>query len=237
MSHRRLNPGRFDPWGETAERAGLGPRRRQLLSRARGRVLDLGGGDGYNFPLYPDAVEHVTVLEPDLLSRGRLEARAGESKLPTVIRPLDVDSFEASAGSLDTVVSTFALCMVDDLESVLRRLRSWLAPGGELLFLEHTRAPGRRHWFQTLANPAWQLVAPGCHLDRDINAAVWAADFVIGSCDRFVVPMANPLLGAAVQGVARPRRGRPPLPHGAAAQPHGAAAQPHAYDRTKEETS
>ena len=212
MTHRPLTASRYDLWGDAAERAGLGRRRRRLLSQAHGTVLDLGAGDGYHLALYPPEVERVVVLEPDRLARARLEARVGEAAVPVAIRAVSVEELDAPPASFDTVISAFALCGVSDLADTLRRIKGWLRPGGILLFLEHVRAPGRRGRLQALAAPAWQLVVPGCHPDRDINAALWAAGMVVGACDRFVLPLANPIVGAAVEGVAQARLG----PRGAA---------------------
>lgn len=71
--------------------------------------------------------------------------------------------------SIDTVVTTYALCTIPDPLAALREIRRVLAPGGRLLFCEHGRAPDEsvRRW-QARLTPHWQKIAGGCHLDRDV---------------------------------------------------------------------
>jgi hypothetical protein len=72
------------------------------------------------------------------------------------------------------------------------------------LFLEHVRMPGVRGRFQHAWTPAWSRVTGGCHLDRDPIAAMREAGFIVTDCERFVLPFGSAIVGAAVQGSARP---------------------------------
>ncbi len=134
-------------------------------------------------------------------SEGRVLAMAPEGGA-------DLDA--AEAGSVDTVVSTFALCRVADLQGTLTRVRRALAPEGVLLFLEHVGAPGWRQGFQRAVTPAWQRLAPGCHLDRDVPAAIRAAGMAITDIERFPLPWGGPLMVKGVRGAARLRARREP---------------------------
>src|SRR5436305_5780191 len=55
----------------------VGPRRDQLLSGLRGRVLEIGAGNGMNFGHYPDSVEEVVAVEPEPYLRAKAERAAG----------------------------------------------------------------------------------------------------------------------------------------------------------------
>lgn len=117
---------------------------------------------------------------------------------------------EGSAGlagvadaSVATVTSVFALCRVPDVEATLAQVGRVLAPGGVLVFLEHASPPGWRRRLQRAATPLWQRMAPGCHLDRDVPAAIRAAGLAITDVDRFPLPWAGALMVRGVQGVAR----------------------------------
>ena len=44
--------------------------RRRLIAGLRGRVLEIGCGDGRNFKHYPRAVSEVLAVEPDAHARG-----------------------------------------------------------------------------------------------------------------------------------------------------------------------
>ncbi|MDQ3574071.1 MAG: class I SAM-dependent methyltransferase [Actinomycetota bacterium] len=108
-------------------------------------------------------------------------------------------------GSLDAVVTTFVLCRVDDPGAALALIRRAMTSEGVLLFTEHTGATGWRRRLQQAATPVWQRLAPGCHLDRDVPAAIRAAGLAITDIHRFPLPWARALLVKGVQGTARPR--------------------------------
>src|SRR5215210_4743236 len=51
--------------------------RRRLLAGLSGAVIEVGAGNGLNFPHYPDAVERVLAVEPEpLLREAAIEAAA-----------------------------------------------------------------------------------------------------------------------------------------------------------------
>jgi len=159
------------------------PYRRRLVSRARGRVLEIGVGAGPNLPLYADDVQIVGV-EPSrrLLGMARGEARkAGRA----------VELFEGSAealpidaGSIDTVVTTWTLCSIPDTAAALREIRRVLKPSGQWLFAEHGLSPdeGVRCW-QNWLTPLNRRVVGGCHLNRPIRTLVEAGGFTVEHLD------------------------------------------------------
>ena len=128
-----------------AERAGLADLRCGVVSRATGRVLEVGSGTGLNLPYYGTDVEHLTLTEPDPSMLKRLQ-RAVEQypgsatvlRAPAERLPFDDDSF-------DTVVCTLVLCGVEDQPQTVREIRRVLRPGGQLLFLEHMRSEDEGH--------------------------------------------------------------------------------------------
>ena len=157
----------YDPLLWVGERTGMAKRRRDLLSQASGRVLELGAGTGLNLPYYPDEIENLTLTEPaapmlpKLERRLRKVARDGEVVVTTAEEmPFDDDSF-------DTVVSTLVLCTVDDPRAAITEIDRVLRPGGELLFLEHVRSDSKRlaRWQDRLHRP-WHAFAAGCHANR-----------------------------------------------------------------------
>jgi SAM-dependent methyltransferase len=203
MRDHRLFAAAYDVVAAALDKAGLGQRRRRLLQRARGRVLEIGAGTGANLAHYPPSVEEVVALEPDGAMRRRLEDHLGEAAVPVSVESVTIEEAGFADHSFDTVVSTLALCSVDDLELALTQVRRLLAPGGILLFLEHVRSTGWRRRLQEAAAPVWHRLACGCHLDRDVPAALRAAGLVVTDIERFKFPWGEPLLATAAQGVAR----------------------------------
>ena len=56
--------------------------RRKLIARLRGRVLELGCGDGRAFEHYRPGVEHVLAVEPDDVARAVATQRARDAAVP-----------------------------------------------------------------------------------------------------------------------------------------------------------
>ena len=79
-------------------------------------------------------------------------------------------------GSVDTVVSTFALCMVPGVVEVIRGIGRVLRPGGKFIFFEHGLSPDPRvqRW-QRWSEPISHWVFEGCHVTRDIPSLITQA--------------------------------------------------------------
>ena len=112
--------------------------RRQLVTRAKGKVLEVGVGTGKNFPYYPKGAD-VTGL--DIADKMLLHARLRADKLgfPVHLMEGDVQSLPFPENSFDTAVVTFVFCSVPDPVLGLKELRRVVRSGGEILLLEHVR--------------------------------------------------------------------------------------------------
>ena len=190
---------------EPAERAGLRDRRIRLLSNARGKVLEVGGGTGVHLPLYR-GVDSVDVLEPDGAMRRRLDERVASATVPVTVHAAGIDDDPFGPAAFDTVVTTLTLCTVPDLDGALERIRTLLAPDGRLLFLEHVPGHGAQGLLQRAVGPVWPHLAGGCRLDRDIPAALRRTGFSVLELERFSMPTFLLPVRPAVQGVARVAR-------------------------------
>lgn len=198
----------YDPVLANAERAGLGAKRRELLSPLRGHVVEIGAGTGANLPHLGAGLERLTLLEPTPEMAARLRARAAMVG-PAAANGTRVEVLEAPAealpvgdGEADAVISTLVLCSVDDLDRSLAEIRRVLRPGGRLVLLEHVAANGRAHRVQRLLEPAWRVAARGCHLTRDTGAALAGAGFDTSDIKPWRLPAGGPT-GAAIAGSAR----------------------------------
>ncbi len=148
--------------------------RRQLLARARGRVLEVAVGSGKNLPYYPPDC-HLTAVDA---SRGMLERarrRAQRLERPVEFLLADATSLPFATGTFDTVVSTLSTCTFPDPVAALREISRVCRPSGYLLLLEHGRSryPRLARWQDRLAPRHYARTA--CRWNQDPLAIVGQA--------------------------------------------------------------
>ncbi|MET1038239.1 MAG: class I SAM-dependent methyltransferase [Aeromicrobium sp.] len=154
-----------------------------------GRVLEIGFGSGRNIGLYPAAVESVSAVEPSDTAWRMSADRRASSTVPIVRSGLDGQALDEPDATYDSVLSTFTLCTIPDVESALSEARRVLRPGGALVFLEHGLAPDPRvATWQRRLDPLQGAVVAGCHLTRDMAALVTGAGFRMDTLDRHYLP-------------------------------------------------
>src|SRR5919201_1680386 len=160
--------------------------RRRLLAGLRGRVLEVGCGDGRAFELYPAEVEHVLAVEPDPTARAVAAERARAAPVPVDVVDGSADALPAADESIDAAVAIWVLCSVPDVPAALRELRRVLRVGGELRFYEHVRSanPAFRAVQHAVDALFWKRALGGCTTTRDTEAAIRAAGFRIASLER-----------------------------------------------------
>jgi ubiquinone/menaquinone biosynthesis C-methylase UbiE len=197
----------YDRLTAGTERAGLAEMRRELLSSASGRVLELGAGTGHNLEHYTDAVTELVMTEPDPHMARRLRERLGTdpgaAENPTVVEA-PAEDLPFDDGSFDVVVATLVLCTVEDQGRALSEARRVLVEGGRLLYIEHVRStrPGLGRWQDRFERP-WGFFAAGCHPNRPTEQALADAGFWIDSLERDKLPKAPPIVRPMIRGVAR----------------------------------
>jgi|SRR5579875_523069 len=171
----------FDRLSHALERE-LGRHRTELLVGLRGRVLELGAGNGINFGHYPAGVDEVVAVEPEPYLRARARAAAGAAPVRVSVEPGVGERLPFPDASFDGAVASLVLCTVADQAAALRELRRVLRPGGELRFFEHVRARGGPMVnVQRIADASgiWPLLAGGCHCSRSTAEAIAAAGFAV----------------------------------------------------------
>ena len=156
------------------------PYRKRVLSAARGRVLEIGIGSGLNLPFYPSAVGEVVGLDPAPQLIAMAERAARETSIQTSFIEGSAEAIPLDGHSVDTAIVTWTLCSIPDVVAALREMRRALKSNGQLLFVEHGRAPEEnvRKW-QDRLTPAWKCIGGGCHLNRPIRQLIESAGFHI----------------------------------------------------------
>ena len=178
--------------------------RAQIVPLARGVVLEIGTGSGHNFPHFDAAkVNHLFALEPSPAMRKRAAARVASAAFPVDWLDLPGEDIPLADESVDTVLVTFTLCTIPDVETALAGMRRVLRRDGRLLFLEHGRAPdpGPAKW-QDRLNSIWGKLAGGCHLNRDPLAMLRNAQFTVESVSQKYLKRAPKFAGFISGGVA-----------------------------------
>lgn len=163
--------------------------RKQLIPRARGRVLELGMGAGANLAFYDAAqVSEVIGVEPSPELRAMAAKAVRPDGLNLRIEDGVGEALPFDAGGFDTVVCTFTLCTVTDAGKTLSEARRVLKPGGVLLFHEHGGSPdaGVARW-QGRIEPLWKRLFGGCHLTRPVGASI-GEHFKLEEIDGFYAP-------------------------------------------------
>lgn len=158
----------------------ISEQRDELLAGLCGRVVEIGAGNGANFPHYPGTVAEVVALEPEPYLRERAERSARRVRVDVDVLDGLADSLPLDAESFDAAVTSLVLCTVPDQARALEELRRVLKPGGELRFMEHVRSqrPRKGRVQKSLDRSGiWPLVAGGCHCARATVGGVKSAGF------------------------------------------------------------
>jgi SAM-dependent methyltransferase len=179
--------------------------RARTLAAARGSTLEIGFGTGLNLLHYPPAVSRLVALEPEPMLADRVERRIATARMP-------VEQVRLAAGrhlpfddaSFDTIVTTWTLCSIADLDGVLKEIRRVLKSDGCYLFCEHGRSDDpRAARIQDLLNPIQRVVGRGCNINRPIDTLIRKAGLELFALDRFVMPGVPRVFGEMYRGAAR----------------------------------
>lgn len=193
----------YDRAFEATEEAGLRAMRREALTEARGRTIDLGAGTGANLGLYPDAVTELVLAEPDPHMLKQLRVKVGEMGIDAELSDASAESLPFAESSFDTAIFTLVLCTVPHPDRALAEVARVLKPGGKLLFIEHVRAEdaGLARWQDRLEGP-WRFIGDGCHCNRDTVANIEASPLTVEQVEAGKLPKAPPIVRPLVRGSA-----------------------------------
>jgi len=133
------------------------------LSELKGKVLEIGFGEGENLKHYP--------------SNCQIYALEKEDKKIENIKDKDpnVKFFEGKAENLpfennffDVVVVSLVLCSVDSIEKAIKEIERIIKPDGKFILLEHVRSENRVVGkLQDIITTPYSWIDNNCHLNRN----------------------------------------------------------------------
>ena len=169
----------YDLYSGPMELLGGSRRRRRLLGRATGDVLEAGIGTGLNLAHYPRGVRVTGIdVSPRMLARAR--RRAQEVDLEVVLDVADVEDLPFDDDRFDTATATCVFCSVSDPVGGLRELARVAKPDGRVLLLEHVRPENRLlGMLADLASPVTRrLIGPELNRPTERNAEAAGLEIV-----------------------------------------------------------
>ena len=164
--------------------------REKIVPLAEGDVLEIGFGSGLNLPYYDkDKVRKVFGLEPSVGMQKLAANRITAAPVEVELIDLPGEQIPLDDNSVDTVLMTYTLCTIPNVQRALEEVRRVLKPDGCLVFCEHGLAPDPsvQRW-QDRLNPLWKRVGGGCNLNRPIPGLIEHAGFRIRGLETMYIP-------------------------------------------------
>ena len=160
--------------------------RARVCEGLHGEVVEIGFGTGLNAPYYPAEVSKVLAVEPSTVCMRIAGPRIAESPTAVEFAGLTGERLDLPSEEFDTVLSTWTLCTIPEMDAALAEVRRVLKPGGTFHFVEHGHSPdaGVARW-QRRIEPVSSRIFGGCHLTRKISERIEQAGFVMGQVDNY----------------------------------------------------
>jgi len=179
--------------------------RQRLLADARGDVLEIGFGTGLNLRHYPKQISRLVAVDTNPGMHRRAVQRLQQCHFSVEHHQVAAEATGLESASFDTVVSTWTLCSVADVDQVLQEIARVARPDGKFLFVEHGLCPEPRvqRW-QNWLNPINRLIGAGCNLNRDMPKLIQQSPLRIERLETYYI-QGVPRIGAfTFEGSARP---------------------------------
>jgi len=161
---------RFARWYDYVEGVldflGVRRLRREVFSKASGKVLEVAVGTGKNLYCYRDTCQITAVdVSREMLKVAR--ARAETLHIDVYFSLADVEALPFPNHRFDTVVSSLSTCTFPNPAAALREISRVCKRGGQVLLLEHGRSDCG--WLGRWQDRQAAKIAKtfGCHWNRE----------------------------------------------------------------------
>ena len=163
--------------------------REKIIPLASGNVLEIGIGSGLNLPFYTSKVKLLTAIDPskELWEKTQFNTK----KLPFSFKFIiaEAENIPLANNNFDTIVITYTLCTIPNLEKAFSEIKRVLKPTGKVLFCEHGKAPDKFvQKYQNIINPVWKRIGGGCNLNRNIPTIIEENGFTIKKLETMYLP-------------------------------------------------
>lgn len=144
-----------------------------VLREVHGDVFEIGFGTGLNLSHYPENVKKLTIVDPNPGCYKRAKKRIAESPIEVESHLLSGEKLPFEDERFDSVVCTWTLCSIPNVDQALGEMRRVLRPEGRMYFIEHGLAPepNVQKW-QNRLNRMWGKIGDGCNLNRNMRELI-----------------------------------------------------------------
>lgn len=171
--------------------------RNKVVPHARGKILEIGIGSGINIPFYEKSqIEKLYGLDPsEELNHMALKV-ANKHNLDVEFLLSGAEEIPLPSNSIDTILITYTLCTIPDLNSSMNEMKRVLKDDGNFLFCEHGIAPDQNivRW-QNRINPVWGKFFGGCSINRDIPNIIQSSGFKLTKLNQMYLPSTPKIVG------------------------------------------
>lgn len=166
------------------EKISLHKRRQEIITKANGKVLEIGSGGGVNFNYYDSKkIESLDVL--DLKFNKFIMNHKLNKEMNINYITANAEKLPFADKSFDTVVATLIFCSINNPNNALKEIHRVLKDDGQLIFIEHVLPHDK--FCKDLANSlngTWKKIAK-CNINCDTYKNIENANFKISNYDKF----------------------------------------------------
>jgi ubiquinone/menaquinone biosynthesis C-methylase UbiE len=179
--------------------------RKKVIPDATGKVLEIGIGPGSNLKHYNNTkVTSILGIDPSKELNQIAKKRAVKYNLNIEFLIESASSLSVDNNSIDTVVSTYALCSIPEPERTLQEIKRVLKSDGIFIFSEHGLSPDKSVSFvQNTTDLFYPKIAGGCHTNRNIEKLIFDNGFEFIELNNIYLPGTQKFLGYNYWGKAK----------------------------------
>ncbi|GAX41791.1 putative methyltransferase [Tolypothrix sp. NIES-4075] len=182
--------------------ASLANYRTSVLAQVSGETLEIGFGTGLNLPYYPKHIKKLITVDANPGMNALALKRIQASDIVVEHNVLNGENLPFASQSFDSVVTTWTLCSIANVEQALKEIYRVLKPQGKYFFIEHGLSNETKvQVWQNRLTPIQKVIADGCHLNRNIKHLV-ENQFSNLTIEQFYSENLPKILGYLYKGVA-----------------------------------